>query len=259
MVNKFKYLNKINILFLFFIMTLNINGCSITLKREITNDTENSINMKININEKYDYEPGDVLPLGSIVTLKNSNDKLMIYGWNQNIQNENKMYDYIACDYPIGAIDKYGLHLFDQNEIEAVYYVGYMDEDGKDYINGLIEFRNKLKNQNYKNCDNYSYEDIKYDLNQYNLDLFLPLGSIVEIRNDNNKYLITGRMCYSMDDKDKKMNDYCGYKYPEGYKGRDSVYIFNMEDITKIYFRGYSDNIEDEYTKKLSDYRKTLN
>lgn len=53
------------------------------------------------------------------------------------------------------------------------------------------------------------------------------------------------------------MKDYCGYKYPEGYQGRDTGYLFDMDDITSIYFKGYEDNVEKDYVKKFSDYRKS--
>ena len=46
----------------------------------------------------------DLLPIGSVVLLKEATKKLVIIGVLQVNPNENKIYDYLAVPYPEGYI-----------------------------------------------------------------------------------------------------------------------------------------------------------
>ncbi len=71
-----------------------------------------------------------VLPIGSVVLLKNSTKKLMIIGFAQVAANEpNKVYDYVGCVFPEGFMGPDQTFLFDSHQIEKIYAVGYQDEE----------------------------------------------------------------------------------------------------------------------------------
>ena len=64
-------------------------------------------------------------PIGTVVTLKNGNRPIMIYGRKQLQQNTNRKWDYVACLYPEGNLgDKYNI-FFQHEEIESVYFTGF--------------------------------------------------------------------------------------------------------------------------------------
>lgn len=71
-----------------------------------------------------------VLPIGSVVLLKNSTKKLMIIGFAQvSASNPDKVYDYVGCVFPEGFIGPDQTFLFDSHQIEKIYAVGYQDEE----------------------------------------------------------------------------------------------------------------------------------
>lgn len=69
----------------------------------------------------------ELLPLGSVVLLKGGKKRVMICGRIQKRANDDKLYDYSACYYPEGIIDPKELFLFNNADIEQVYYVGMQD------------------------------------------------------------------------------------------------------------------------------------
>lgn len=71
------------------------------------------------------------LPLGSIVLLKNGTKRVMIYGRKQLQMGTDKEWDYIACLYPEGNISEEYMYLFNHDQIDKVFFVGYQDEDEK--------------------------------------------------------------------------------------------------------------------------------
>lgn len=68
-----------------------------------------------------------LLPLGSIVTLKQGKKRIMIIGRIQEHAQSKKIYDYSAVYYPEGLIDVKELFLFQQEDIEQVFYIGMQD------------------------------------------------------------------------------------------------------------------------------------
>lgn len=70
-----------------------------------------------------------LLPIGSVVLLKGANHRLMIIGYCQRLLSEpDKVYDYVACLYPEGFISAEKNMLFDRDQIDKVYAVGYMTD-----------------------------------------------------------------------------------------------------------------------------------
>lgn len=70
-----------------------------------------------------------ILPLGTIVTLKGGTKKVMIIGRCQQEQSTGKQYDYTSCYYPEGILNPKELFLFDQDDIDHVYFLGLQDQE----------------------------------------------------------------------------------------------------------------------------------
>lgn len=70
-----------------------------------------------------------MLPIGSVVQLKNGEAKLMVLNrfplYNDN--GEIGYFDYSACLYPNGNTDNQA-YFFNQEKIEKVWFEGYVDE-----------------------------------------------------------------------------------------------------------------------------------
>ena len=77
------------------------------------------------------------LPIGSVVFLKESQKRIMIVGVKQKQADSDKVWDYSACLYPEGIIDPDRLFLFDSEQIERLFFVGFQDGEGLNFLNKL--------------------------------------------------------------------------------------------------------------------------
>lgn len=80
-----------------------------------------------------------ILPIGSVVTLKDGNKKVMIIGRIQVHKDTQKVYDYCACYYPEGILDPHELFLFMHGDIEQVYFMGMQDADERGFCQFMEE------------------------------------------------------------------------------------------------------------------------
>lgn len=90
------------------------------------------------------------LPLGSVVLLKNATKRLMVTGFCV-VPNDDKtkMYDYSGCLYPEGVISTEQIALFNHDQIDKIYVIGYSDEEEKNFKTKLVEaLNNKQGNIN---------------------------------------------------------------------------------------------------------------
>ena len=97
-----------------------------------------------------------VLPIGSVVLLKNSTKKLMITGFAQvSADDPNKIYDYVGCVFPEGFLGPDQTFLFDSYQIETIFFIGYQDQEQMAFKiridEALKEIRNKEGIQEEKN------------------------------------------------------------------------------------------------------------
>ena len=71
-----------------------------------------------------------MLPIGSIVFLKEGSQKLMILNRGPIIMMDEQktMFDYSACRYPIGFVEEQTFY-FNQENIDEVVFEGYTDGD----------------------------------------------------------------------------------------------------------------------------------
>lgn len=81
---------------------------------------------------------------------------------------------------------------------------------------------------------------------------FLPLGSVVLLKDATKRVMITGFYIKGKDMPDK-IFDYIGCLYPEGIINTEKNLLFNHEDIKQIFAIGYSDDEEKKFKEKLKD------
>lgn len=79
----------------------------------------------------------NLLPIGSVVKMKDTNKRLSIIGILVN--NDGRMYDYISVPYPEGYIDAKHMFVFNHKDIETVEYLGYMDSEFQLFRGSLAE------------------------------------------------------------------------------------------------------------------------
>ncbi len=82
----------------------------------------------------------NLLPIGSVVLLKNGKKRLMIFGVKQSNGKTGIEYDYIGVLYPEGNMGTESQVLFNQPDIEKVFFRGYEDEDRKTFLDRLAAF-----------------------------------------------------------------------------------------------------------------------
>ena len=82
----------------------------------------------------------NLLPIGSIVLLKEGKKKLMIFGVKQMDSAVKEEYDYIGVMYPEGNIGIEGQYLFNHESIEQVFFKGYEDEEREHFLNALDQY-----------------------------------------------------------------------------------------------------------------------
>lgn len=87
---------------------------------------------------------GDLLPIGTVVTLKNGTKKLMVFGIIQTVQeNPDQEFDYIGVPYPEGNMGQDYQYLFNHADVEQVFFRGFEDVDRQEFIYNLTEFYKK--------------------------------------------------------------------------------------------------------------------
>ena len=72
-----------------------------------------------------------LLPIGSVVLLKNSHKRVMIIGvvQKQIKDGEEIIWDYSACLYPEGYMGPDKTFLFNNSQIDKIFAFGYQDEE----------------------------------------------------------------------------------------------------------------------------------
>lgn len=80
---------------------------------------------------------------------------------------------------------------------------------------------------------------------------FLPIGSVVQLKNAEKKLMICGRV--QIEEPDGQLFDYSACLYPEGMLSPNKVYLFNQEDIVRVYSLGLQDEEELELKEKIKE------
>jgi hypothetical protein len=88
-----------------------------------------------------------MLPIGSVVMLKESNKHVMIYGRLQREIDGERVWDYIACLFPEGNINPDHSFLFDHSQIESIYFIGCQDEEENRFVQYLHDTAAQVKSK----------------------------------------------------------------------------------------------------------------
>lgn len=83
-------------------------------------------------------EIANMLPIGSIITLKQGQKKIMICGRFQKSVKSGKNYDYAACLYPEGVIKSDYLFLFNHEQIGTIDFRGFVDEEEVNFLQQIV-------------------------------------------------------------------------------------------------------------------------
>ena len=84
----------------------------------------------------------ELLPIGSVVLLKEGEKRLMIFGvkqMNAEGKEKGKEYDYIGVLYPEGHIGSDNQYLFNHEDIDTIFFRGYEDTERVEFIQRLSE------------------------------------------------------------------------------------------------------------------------
>ena len=81
-----------------------------------------------------------LLPIGSVVLLKNGKKKVMVYGIKQTDQSSGIEYDYISVPYPEGNMGDGTQFLFNHEDIDDIFFRGYEDEEREGFIDNLSKY-----------------------------------------------------------------------------------------------------------------------
>ena len=79
----------------------------------------------------------EILPLGTVVLLKDATRYLVVIGYSIVAQGEEKVWDYLGCPYPVGVVSTNSNLLFDKEQIDKVVHWGFSDEEGEKFRNQI--------------------------------------------------------------------------------------------------------------------------
>lgn len=85
-----------------------------------------------------------------------------------------------------------------------------------------------------------------------NGEKFLPIGTVVMLKNGTKRVMITG-FCSAAQEDPNKVWDYTGCPYPEGYISSDQTCLFNHEQIKEMYHLGLKEDEEEKQFKEQLD------
>lgn len=81
------------------------------------------------------------LPIGTVCLLKNAKKRVMVTGFAaKGKETGDKMFDYIGCLYPEGVISSDKNLLFNHDQIDKIFYMGYVDDEQKELMKKLKSY-----------------------------------------------------------------------------------------------------------------------
>lgn len=88
------------------------------------------------------------LPIGTVVLLKGQNKRFMITGFGvKSVEHDNKIFDYSGCLYPEGVATLKETIVFDHENIDEIFFIGYIDEEEKAFKEQLKDMIKKFEEQ----------------------------------------------------------------------------------------------------------------
>lgn len=86
-----------------------------------------------------------LLPIGSIVLLREASKKLMVIGILP--RNEENVYDYIGVLYPEGYMSQESMFLFNHDDIATVEYLGFVNSEHQTFRVSLADYMRNTEAQ----------------------------------------------------------------------------------------------------------------
>ena len=75
-----------------------------------------------------------LLPIGTVVLLKESTKRVMIVGLCQQGVSSKKLYDYVGVVFPEGYVSSDKMFLFNNDQIKQIFAVGYQDVEQLEFL-----------------------------------------------------------------------------------------------------------------------------
>ena len=86
----------------------------------------------------------EYLPIGSVVLLKNAKKRVMVTGFYvKEEEKSDKVYDYVGVMYPEGVIQSDKNLVFNNDQIEKVYFSGFSDIEEQEFKQKLYKLIEK--------------------------------------------------------------------------------------------------------------------
>lgn len=102
-----------------------------------------------------------VLPIGTIVLLKGARKRVMIIGYCKYMGDDtSKIYDYAGCVYPEGYLSPDTTALFDHDQIDAIFSLGFRNMVQHEFQKKL---ESALKNMGKENEESVQEENNEQD------------------------------------------------------------------------------------------------
>lgn len=79
---------------------------------------------------------------------------------------------------------------------------------------------------------------------------FLPIGTVVLLKDATKRVMITGFASVSPDTGDR-IFDYSGCVFPEGFMSYNQVCVFDHDQIDKVFYKGLEDEEEKNFKVQL--------
>jgi hypothetical protein len=91
-------------------------------------------------------------------------------------------------------------------------------------------------------------------------DKFLPIGTVVLLKDGTKRVMITSYLIFSRGSRDKKLFDYGACVFPEGIMDSSNTLGFNHDQIKEVIHMGLEDAEEKKFVESLNaiadDFRK---
>lgn len=85
---------------------------------------------------------------------------------------------------------------------------------------------------------------------------YLPIGTVVTVGDETKKLMIIGLLQTKAENN--QVYDYSAVLYPEGFIGPSETYLFNKNQISRIYHLGYVSQEQKENNKKIEEIASSL-
>lgn len=86
----------------------------------------------------------------------------------------------------------------------------------------------------------------------------LPIGTVVLLKNSKKRVMIIGVLQKQIKEGKEVVWDYSACLYPEGFMGPDKTFLFNADQIEKVFAVGYQDQEQFAFKEKIDEIRVRL-